>query len=119
MPRFEVNDPVYRDEGGWLAEPDLSLDEAKIALEYQGSDHAEVKRMRKDITRFTDMRRDGWLTLPYGPAEVFGQPWLIKPEVREIVRLRAPHLLRARCRPRRVVSSDAEWSVITDHCGQN
>jgi hypothetical protein len=104
MPRFEVNVAVYRTEGGWLAEPDLSLEEAKLALEYQGSDHAGVTRMRKDITRFTDMRRDTWLTLPYGPAEVFGQPFLIKPEIRAIIRVRAPHLLPARIRPRRVVT---------------
>jgi hypothetical protein len=95
MPRFEVNVAVYRSEGGWLAEPDLSLEEARLALEYQGSDHAKVKRMRKDITRFTDMRRDEWMTIPYGPAEVFGQPYLIKPEVRRLVQLRAPHLLIA------------------------
>lgn len=102
MPRFEVNVPVYRREGGWLAEPDLSLEEALLALEYQGEDHAGIKRMRKDISRFTDMRRDTWLTIPYGPAEVFGQPYLIKPEIRELVRLRAPQLL-PRPRARRVV----------------
>jgi hypothetical protein len=96
MPRFEVNVAVSRREGGWLAEPDLSLEEARIALEYQGEDHAGLKRMRKDITRFVDMRRDTWLTLPYGPAEVFGQPYLIKPEVRELIRMRAPHLLPSR-----------------------
>jgi hypothetical protein len=103
MPRFEVNVSIYRPEGGWLAEPDLSLEEALIALEYQGSDHGKVKRMRKDITRFTDMRRSTWLTIPYGPSEVFGQPYLIKPEVREWIRVRAPHLLPKPPRPRRVV----------------
>lgn len=94
MPRFEVNEPVYRDDGGWLAEPDLSLAEARLALEYQGADHADLKRMRKDITRDTDMRRERWLTLAYGPAEVFKRPWEIRPEVRRFIRERAPHLLR-------------------------
>ncbi|HEY2298640.1 MAG TPA: hypothetical protein VGH43_12985 [Jatrophihabitans sp.] len=94
MPRFEVNVSIFRCEGGWLAEPDLSLEEAMLALEYQGEDHGNPERMRKDITRFTDMRRNEWLTLPYGPAEVFGRPYLIKPEVRELIRVRAPHLLR-------------------------
>jgi hypothetical protein len=103
MPRFEVNVPIYRREGGWLAEPDLSLEEARLALEYQGEDHGGIKRVRKDITRFVDMRRDTWLTLPYGPAEVYGQPYLIKPEIRELVRIRAPHVLPPRSRPRRVV----------------
>jgi hypothetical protein len=96
MPQFQVNQAVYRDEGGWLAEPDLSLPEAKLALEYQGKDHAELTRMRKDITRSVDMRRDEWVVLPYGPVEVFKQPWLIKPEVRGLIRVRAPHLLGRR-----------------------
>ncbi len=94
LPRFEVNMPVYRDEGGWLAEPDLSLAEAKIALEYQGVDHADVDRRRSDITRATDLRRDRWLVIEYGPAEVFGRPWQIAPGLRVEIRERAPHLLR-------------------------
>lgn len=102
LPKFEVNEPVHRSDGGWLAEPDLSLAEAKIALEYQGADHAELSRMRKDITRATDMRRDRWAVLEFGPAEVFGRPQLIAPEVRILVRERAPHLLRP-ARRRRVV----------------
>jgi hypothetical protein len=102
LPRFEVNLPVYRDGGGWLAEPDLSLGPAKLALEYQGEDHASVQRMRKDLTRFADLRREGWLCFPYGPAETFGRPWQITGEVRAAVRERAPHLLRPR-RSKRVV----------------
>ena len=91
---FLVNEPVYRDAGGWLAEPDLALVEAKLALEYQGIDHADPDRMRRDITRFADLRAEGWLALPYGPAEVFGRPWQIAAEVRAAVRSRAPALLR-------------------------
>ena len=107
LPRFEVNMPVFRDEGGWLAEPDLSLSEAKIALEYQGEDHAEVARMRNDITRSTDLRREDWLVIEYGPAEVFRRPWQIAPELLHHVRTRAPHLLVSPVRPTRVVSPDA------------
>jgi hypothetical protein len=44
------------------------------------------------------MRREKWAVLPYGPAEVFGRPWLIKPEVRQLVLERAPHLLKPRRR---------------------
>jgi len=95
LPRFEVNAVVYRGEGGWLAEPDLSLAEARLALEYQGKDHAKVRRMRGDITRRRDMRSEGWLTLDYGPAEVFGRPWTIAPEVRAELSERAPWLIRA------------------------
>jgi hypothetical protein len=107
LPRFEVNVPVGRSEGGWLGEPDLSLEPARLGLEYQGEDHAELRRMRKDLTRFTDFRRDKWLLLPYGPAEVFGRPWEIEEEVRIAIAQRAPQLLRGRRRRLvgRVVSS--------------
>lgn len=90
---FAVNEPVYRDAAGWLAEPDLSLPDAKLALEYQGVDHADPVRMRRDLTRFADLRQEGWLVLAYGPAEVFGRPWQIATEVRAAVRGRAPALL--------------------------
>lgn len=109
LPRFEVNVAVSRSSGGWLAEPDLSLDAAKIALEYQGADHAELARMRRDLTRNADMRREGWLCFLYGPAEVFGRPWEIRAEVRAAIAHRAPHLLTPRRsmnrHPSRVVSN--------------
>lgn len=95
-PPFLVNEPIYRDEGGWLAEPDLALPEAKLALEYQGADHATLERMRSDITRRRDMRMNRWVTLDYGPAEVFRRPWSVGAEVLGYVRQRAPHLLPAR-----------------------
>lgn len=98
LPRFAVNEPIMREQGGWLAEPDLSLTEARIALEYQGIEHAEAQRMRKDLTRFADLRRERWLAFAYGPVEVFRRPWEIRAEVRTAVFDRAPHLLRPRTR---------------------
>lgn len=103
LPRFEVNAAVSRSTGGWLAEPDLSIEAAKLALEYQGADHAEITRMRRDLTRNTDMRREGWLCCLYGPAEVFGRPWEITAEVRAALARRAPHLLTPRRHRPRVV----------------
>jgi very-short-patch-repair endonuclease len=90
---FAVNEAIHNEHGEWLAEPDLSCKEARIALEYQGADHADVKRMRKDITRAKDVRRSDWLMLSYGPAEVFNRPWEIAPELRHLISLRAPQLL--------------------------
>jgi hypothetical protein len=99
LPAFAVNEPIHRRDGGWLAEPDLSLRDARLALEYQGEEHADVRRLRADITRSADMRQEGWLALFYGPAQVFGRPWQITPEVRCLIRERAPRLLRCRARP--------------------
>lgn len=96
---FEVNEPVHDRNHGWLATPDLSCRESRIALEYQGVEHADAARMRRDITRATSLRRDDWLVLCYGPAEVFGRPWQIGPELITL------HRERSRTRtPARVVS---------------
>jgi very-short-patch-repair endonuclease len=95
LPTFDVNEAIADEWGEWLAEPDLSCEPARIALEYQGAEHAEPKRMRRDITRLADLRRAGWLVLLYGPAEVFGRPWQIAPELRTLIAVRAPQLLRA------------------------
>jgi hypothetical protein len=104
LPRFEVNVAIFNGDGEWLAEPDLSLAQARITLEYQGEQHAEAKRMRRDITRSADLRRAGWLELCYGPVEVFNRPWQIAPEVRALIRTRAPHLLSPRRRRPAVAS---------------
>lgn len=57
------------------AEPDLSYRDARLALEYNGADHADPGRMRRDITRELDLlQRGGWATLVFGPAEVFRRP---------------------------------------------
>jgi hypothetical protein len=93
LTEFGVNEPVYRAEGGWLAEPDISIPDAKIALEYQGADHADVERMRKDITRERDLRQDDWRVLYYGPAEVYRRPESIGVEVLSLICRRAPALL--------------------------
>lgn len=90
---LKVNESIHWAEGGWLAEPDLALDEAKIFWEYQGADHAKLTRMRKDLTRGVNLREESWLGLYYGPAEVLGRPWLVGAEAAREVGRRAPHLL--------------------------
>ncbi len=69
-----VNQPVFDDLGQWLAEPDLSFDDARLAVEYNGADHATTDRMRRDMTRQVDLGdRGGWQTVAFGPAQVFGR----------------------------------------------
>lgn len=94
LPALEVNVAVFDDLGQWLGEPDLSLRRAKLALEYQGADHADPEQMRRDMTRVTDLRRAGWEVVLYGPAEVLRRPELIAVDVRAILLRRAPELLR-------------------------
>jgi hypothetical protein len=75
LPAPAVNEPIYSATGEWLAEPDLSYDDVRLALEYNGADHASVERMRQDITRELDVaHRGGWRTVSFGPTQVFNRP---------------------------------------------
>ena len=73
LPPPEVNRAVTIG-GEWIGEPDLHWKEARLALEYQGEDHAGVERMRRDITRGLSFSEVDWLVLPAGPAQVFTHP---------------------------------------------
>lgn len=85
LPKPAVNVAVYDENGQWLAEPDLSYDDVRLAIEYNGADHAKVERMRRDITRELDLRsRGGWRTVTFGPAQVFGRPHEAAAIVREL-----------------------------------
>jgi hypothetical protein len=94
LPTPEVNLAIYDSHGGWLAEPDLHYKIPRLALEYQGAGHAEVTRMRSDITRGIDVVDNDWLSVGFGPAEVFGRPWTLAPFVRGLIERRAPGWLR-------------------------
>jgi len=85
LPKPAVNEPIHTPTGEWLAEPDLSYDDVRLALEYNGADHAEPRRMRRDITRELDVvHRGGWQSITFGPAEVFGRPDCIPRIVRQV-----------------------------------
>ena len=90
LPKPAVNEPIFDEHGQWLAEPDLSYDDVRLALEYNGADHAGVARMRADITRGIDIGfRGGWQTVTFGPNEVFRFPDRIAPYVAALRRERA------------------------------
>jgi hypothetical protein len=90
LPWPKVNRAIYTRHGEWLAEPDLHYEEAKLALEYNGADHAKPSQMRKDITRELDVDEHGWKVVVFGPAQVFGRPWRIAPYVAAMLDERDP-----------------------------
>ena len=81
LPKPEVNVAVFVG-GEWIGEPDLSYREQRMAIEYQGEEHAKVRRMRKDITRKLDFGDVDWLVIEAGPADVFRFPERIVHRVR-------------------------------------
>ena len=85
LPTPEVNVAIYSERGEWLAEPDLHYQDARLALEYNGADHAGLARMRRDITRDIDVeQRGGWRIVSFGPAQVFTRPEQTATFVREL-----------------------------------
>lgn len=92
LPVPAVNVAVSDEHGQWLAEPDLSYPEARLALEYQGAHHAEPGRLRRDLTRTLELQRHGWLVLAYGANEL-QRPHTVADDVRTALGSRAPELL--------------------------
>ncbi len=74
LPQPAVNVAIRDRFGGWLAEPDLSYDDVRLAIEYNGAEHADVDRLRSDMTRGVDVIGSGWRSLSVGPVQVFHRP---------------------------------------------
>jgi very-short-patch-repair endonuclease len=63
FPEPETNQNVLDDAGGWIARPDLVYRLLKLALEYDGRQHAEDSRQwAKDIRRRELLDAAGWRT---------------------------------------------------------
>ncbi len=75
LPTPQVNVAVNSADGEWLFEPDLGYDDVKLGIEYNGAEHAEVDRARRDISRTLDVEQRGaWRVVVFGPREVFLRP---------------------------------------------
>ena len=90
LPKPEVNIAIYDEHGGWLAEPDLVYEAARLTIEYNGEEHAKVRRMRNDISRTLDVDFGGWRQITFGPKQVFEQPHQAAAYVRFLLDERDP-----------------------------
>jgi hypothetical protein len=63
-PRPQV--PVFDRRGREVAHADLGYEEWKVALEYEGRQHAETKQFGRDLERYSLMAAGGWLLLRFG-----------------------------------------------------
>jgi hypothetical protein len=57
--------PVHDRWGRAVAHADLGYEEWKVALEYEGQQHAEIDEFGSDIDRYSLMAADGWLVLRF------------------------------------------------------
>jgi hypothetical protein len=76
LPDPEPQVPVLDRWGREVAHADLGFRRWKVAVEYEGRQHAELRQFRVDLERYSLMAADGWLLLRFGDAHL-GRPWTV------------------------------------------
>lgn len=70
LPDPEPQVPVFDRWGRAVAHADLGYRRWKVAIEYEGRQHAEPRQFSRDLTRYSLMGAGGWLTLRFGAADL-------------------------------------------------
>lgn len=77
LPEPVVNHVEYAEDGRWLRRFDLSYPELKVAVEYDGRQHAESQRQwERDVERREGLDRDGWRLVVVLSKGVYREPSL-------------------------------------------
>ncbi|MGL4175944.1 MAG: DUF559 domain-containing protein [Dermatophilaceae bacterium] len=63
FPEPEVCADVHAEGGGWLAEGDLVWRAARVVVEYQGAQHASIRRRGMDAARRAVLEDENWTVL--------------------------------------------------------
>ena len=63
LPEPAINVPMFDETGGWVQDPDMSYEEFRIAIQYDGGHHATPAQRRSDIYRDESARGLGWIVL--------------------------------------------------------
>ena len=71
FPEPEVNADVFDAHGGWLLEGDLVWRGQRVIGEYQGSDHASIKRRSADASRVTAAEAEEYRILEIYAEDVY------------------------------------------------
>ena len=71
FPEPEVNADVFDCHGGWLLEGDLVWRKQRVIGEYQGSDHASIRRRSADSSRVTGAEAEGYRVLEIYAEDVY------------------------------------------------
>lgn len=74
LPDPEPQVPVLDRWGREVTHADLGYGEWKVALEYEGRQHADREQFGRDVDRYSLMAADGWLVLRFAARHLSG-PW--------------------------------------------
>ncbi len=80
VPQFDV-----RVDGTFIARVDLAWPDAKVAVEYDGSHHADVLQMRRDRRRLNSLVHAGW-TVIHATAADLADPSTLLDQIRAALR---------------------------------
>jgi hypothetical protein len=72
LPEPEVQMPVLDRWGREVVHADLGYSRWKVALEYEGRQHAEKGQFGRDVDRYSLMAADGWLILRFASRHLGG-----------------------------------------------
>jgi very-short-patch-repair endonuclease len=72
LPDPQVQVPVRDRWGRVVAHADLGYAEHRVALEYEGRQHAEAGQFGRDVDRYSLMAADGWLVLRFASRHLTG-----------------------------------------------
>ncbi len=70
LPAPQQQLPVHDRWGVVRAHADLGFEEWKVALEYEGRQHADEEQFGRDIDRYSLMAADGWAVLRFGKKQL-------------------------------------------------
>lgn len=74
FPEPELNAAVHALDAGWLLEGDLVWRRQRVIGEYQGSDHASLRRRSKDSLRAALAEDEGWRVIEIYAEDVYHPP---------------------------------------------
>jgi very-short-patch-repair endonuclease len=69
---------VFDRWGRIVAHADLGYPEWKVALEYEGRQHAEGRQFGRDLERYSLMAAGGWLLLRFGAPHLLRRTAVIE-----------------------------------------
>ncbi len=93
LPEPQIGYVITDTAGGWLAEPDLSYPEVRLAIEYDGRHHlVDARQWRKDIRRRENLEREGWMVRVVTAYDLLHIPHTVVARIAQDLHSRHPHL---------------------------
>jgi hypothetical protein len=83
FPRPVVGADLVSPDGAWIARPDMSWPQVKVAVEYDGASHVDRRRLGDDVARREAMERCGWRSVVLYAPDVGARWWVTCERLRE------------------------------------